>query len=401
MAISYVAGASDDSDSASSLTITLPSHQEDDFALAICMGHVSGSWTETADGGWTELDEQAETGDRRHQGAVFYKVLTDAETNPTFDYSSTEQIGVVVLVFRGVDPNTPFDVTFSDPTHYWAGVNTDNPTPDPITTNTDGAWVVVAMNAVLDNITAGGPPSGYTLRESIVNQFDRQIVTATKEVASAGTETPGAWTHTIEGGDEGQTDYQGWTLALKPQASGAAVEEDFTTSIAVGLSTFVSHVTMGIFAPEYPAIAVGLAAPFDVATTGEVVMSTSVAVGLAAPFVEFVIDEIPDDPNMDPIVARERVRMFRLDDRLHVVPLGRGARQGFRPSEGWEQVSDTFICNALDGVYGDQNSAMDVVASAWATHSGSSAAVLEAAIHQALDTAGFRRPNGRRLVEPL
>jgi hypothetical protein len=97
------------------------------------------------------------------------------------------------------------------------------------------------------------------------------------------------------------------------------------------------------------------------------------------------------------ITALSFAQFHRLSGNLVLSPIGRSARRGFRTSEGFERVSDVFqIDNHPDGEATTED-AMLAVASAWAAHSGASEATLKAAIHSALDSAGFRAHDGTSL----
>jgi hypothetical protein len=98
------------------------------------------------------------------------------------------------------------------------------------------------------------------------------------------------------------------------------------------------------------------------------------------------------------IVAREIGQFHRITGRLHLAPILRGARRGFRLSEGWERVSDPFIYDGRDDEPGDHATTMTTVTTAWAAHAGADAATLKTAVHTALDGRGYRRPDGSRLI---
>jgi hypothetical protein len=98
------------------------------------------------------------------------------------------------------------------------------------------------------------------------------------------------------------------------------------------------------------------------------------------------------------IIARQFGQLQRLNDRLALSRVGRTLRQGYQLSEDWERVSEVFVFDELDEAEGTETLVMEAIAAAWAAHAGDSAAVLSAAINTALDSFGFRRPDGTRLV---
>ena len=97
-----------------------------------------------------------------------------------------------------------------------------------------------------------------------------------------------------------------------------------------------------------------------------------------------------------PIIARSFGQFQRLNGRLTISPVRRSIHLGWRPSEGWEQVSDVFIFDQMNND-GSRTVAMSSVAAAWAANSGASAAILKTAINTALHFAGFRGVSGATL----
>lgn len=87
----------------------------------------------------------------------------------------------------------------------------------------------------------------------------------------------------------------------------------------------------------------------------------------------------------------------RINTRLHIARIRRSLRRGFAPDEGWEVVSDIFLFDGDPTSTASHDQAMAAVAQVWADHQGSDAATLKAAINDALNAFGFRRPDGTTL----
>lgn len=226
--IDYIGGAVNDSSSSTTLTLTLPSHQEDDFAIVYCRADEAGtiaSWTETAAGGWTKLREDNFTEGRDRVEAIFYKKLGISESNPTFQSSINEQISASVNIFRNVDPETPFDVT------EMVLHNQNDPTPPnpAITTVNDNAALIVLNGQTHDDITAAGAPAGFTIATDItgsVKDHRQQIVAYQLDSGAAGLKTIGDWTHSF---NNSVSEYSTYSIALRVLV---AVSNEETLEIA-------------------------------------------------------------------------------------------------------------------------------------------------------------------------
>jgi len=222
-AITLVATSSASSASVTSCSPSIPAGaQSGDLMLVFgnsSINNVQDIWDDDGGGGngWTQLDYQLGVSGVDRESAIYYKMHDGSESNPTFTLGITSRnISCGMSVYRGVDQNSPFDVTYSSGSHYSQGSN--NPVPDQpdITTVTDEAMVVIFMGAGGSGITTGGAPDGYTLTQSLVpgaTYSNRQIFAALKVVSTAGVETIGVWTHaTTSSGPETQQ----FTLALRP-----------------------------------------------------------------------------------------------------------------------------------------------------------------------------------------
>lgn len=161
-----------------------------------------------------------------------------------------EQVGVIMVV-QGADPTTFEDVAFASGSHFNSHQNTNAPDPSSITTNTDGAVVIVMTGNRSDaghlNSSSGVPntfdvdaPSGYTIEadfnpsvpngtdaegapgrlEQGTGNGDAQMTWAHQTVATAGVENPGAYANFLS-----TRDHKVITFAIRPAI--AAVRPPF------------------------------------------------------------------------------------------------------------------------------------------------------------------------------
>jgi hypothetical protein len=222
--ISFVAAANAKPSTGDSVTPAIPTGSTtDDLMIAICSrggNYGTASWLDDGGGGngWTRLVTNFTATGRDEVSAIFYKIHDGSESDPTFSLSDASNAGgaVVISTYRGVDTSTPFDVTYNNTNHYLFSENDGNPASPDITTNTDGAFVVLLLGA---SQRAGdwGAPTGYTL-DSLANtgdSYDRYAGMVYKEITSAGTENPGVWNN-VDIYFTAET--HAYTLAIKPAA---------------------------------------------------------------------------------------------------------------------------------------------------------------------------------------
>lgn len=207
-----------------SLTPAIPTGaQSGDLMVAICFRGGNGAsetWDDNGGGGngWTALSpNNYDATDRDVESRLFYKIHTGTESDPTFTHGGSYALVCILLAFRGVDNTTPFDVTYNNTNHYVYATDTANPTNSAITTVTDGAWAILLCGQTDNNITGIVVPTGYTARGDSAGNLNRQAFVATKEIATAGTETPAAWANT---GADGTEESQAYTLAIRPAGVG-------------------------------------------------------------------------------------------------------------------------------------------------------------------------------------
>lgn len=147
---------------------------------------------------------------------VWYKFLTstpDGSVVANGAGSAQEAAAYASLVLRGVDASTPIDVAIVE-TGPTVGVNPD---PGAVTTATAGAWVIAA--AVDSNQTpASAGPTGYSnfVGDGADDTRPCSVGLATKEIASAGAEDPGAFSNWGNQFNSWKT----FTVVLRPAGAG-------------------------------------------------------------------------------------------------------------------------------------------------------------------------------------
>lgn len=220
-AISFVAGSSAETGVSTSLTITKPSGTADGDVVIIVFNNGQDDGTTPTCTGFTNIGfvESAVTAD--NMTSIFYRVSSSDGASYSCDYpsSTSNQTSGIAGTFRGVDNTTPIDVTYVQANHYLKVQNTLSPTPQPITTVTNGAFVIVT-NHHKGTVTTGiTQPTSYTeVAEVIAN--NRYAEMAYREIVTAGTETPGSFT-IAESVSDGTQDSAMFTIALRPASSGA------------------------------------------------------------------------------------------------------------------------------------------------------------------------------------
>ncbi len=239
MAITYVGGSHDFAGNMSTtgpLVLSWPGgHQADDFAIIFGFVDNQSATNMVMDtSGPTAIDVGIElNGRNKAYGLWVWRATSGSMADVEISHTSGEEGSAAILVFRGVDTTTAFDAT----EEYDATADSYLAANPAITTVTESAAAVLLEALTHNAITAAGAPSGYTLGPVNTNpgQNNRNMATAyLLDVGAAGTETPGAWTHT---GDTqaSLSDPVKFTIALRPAATGP-VELDGSGSDAATLT---------------------------------------------------------------------------------------------------------------------------------------------------------------------
>lgn len=240
MAITYVAGSSNVANTYA-VTGTIPTGSTTgDLMIALCSAggnFGTADWADDGGGsnGWTRIVTNFTATGRDEISGIFYKIHDGSESDPTFTLTDTDNDAVVVIMatFRGVDTSTPFDVTYNNTNHFLFSENDGNPASPDITTNTNGAFVLLLLG-MSQRIAVFGAPTGYTLGENNPDDYDQCAGIAYKELATAGAENPGVWQNTDP---YLNAESHAYTLAIKPALAGSSSESpSVSPSISPSLS---------------------------------------------------------------------------------------------------------------------------------------------------------------------
>ncbi|MFC1648431.1 LamG-like jellyroll fold domain-containing protein [Nanoarchaeota archaeon] len=213
--ITYVNGSTNTEKDVAEITVTAPvGIQDGDFIFVQLNGATSSDRIWTLPAGFVTINNHSfDSCDTDHAAAIGYKLASGESGDYVFNINASEEgLMVSMIVLRGVDTENPFDVTYDSGLHRDMGCDDITPTNPAITTQTDGAWVILTDSCGYWEPDVWGAPSGYDLREYGHNNGGNTEI-ATKEITSAGTETPGPWTN--EYGPNNQ-DYVVYTIAIRP-----------------------------------------------------------------------------------------------------------------------------------------------------------------------------------------
>jgi hypothetical protein len=213
--IKYTVGEQQFGSSVTEISPTAPPYDSGDLLVGIGYRSNDGDcYYNDGETSWTEDTEYQTTGPD-YTGYVAWKVATSSNMG-TIDFGTTGAASIlrarVIRVNAGTfDPVNPMDAVSTTVQQN----NTDDPDPAAITTVTDNARVftfVYTGNA--DDAQSRTPPSGYTLDGE--NQGAGEFALASKEIATAAAENPGAWS----GFSTGATADMGViTFAIRPAPS--------------------------------------------------------------------------------------------------------------------------------------------------------------------------------------
>lgn len=127
----------------------------------------------------------------------------------------------LAMVFRGVDPSAPLDVTPTTAT----GLNTNRPTPPAITPVTSGAWIVSAAASAHN----GGAQNYYNISgftqvfgAAQNDTHDVNMAAAYKDDWASGAFTPSQWLHDVS--DSTSFSWAALSFALRPLGSGGNIK---------------------------------------------------------------------------------------------------------------------------------------------------------------------------------
>lgn len=159
--------------------------------------------------GYTEATELFSTDTYPTNLAVYYKLQSATpDTSITIPDTALYSEASIAYVLRGVDQTTPLDVALTSVT----GGNSGIIDPSAITPITNNSLIVVIGGSSFGGATAT-PPTGYTNSYSQQNGTSAMCVIASKLLATAGVENPGAWSGLSS---DASTAWASVTLAIRP-----------------------------------------------------------------------------------------------------------------------------------------------------------------------------------------
>jgi MSHA biogenesis protein MshQ len=217
--ISFVGAGAQVAGVGASITPVIPAFQPGDFALLVVAGRPPDNTEPSAPVGWTLRSSLRNTGPTPDLRIVtFHRILQTGDANPpvTLPVSwrdTANGMSAQIAVWRGVDSTTPFDVADATGTSGAA----QNWTPSPITTVTDGAWVVSAVSTSDDNALTVQTAQGFTGRMTggaydTTTGGDFSVGLADVLKSTAGATTMLTWRQTANNNDQ----WAGITFALRP-----------------------------------------------------------------------------------------------------------------------------------------------------------------------------------------
>jgi len=203
MAISLVGTNTQDTGSGNALTFAVPGAAQADDLILVAVKQsdngAAGIWDDDGGGGrgYTQLAYNRSTGGRDQETAIYFKVHSGSESNPTFTWRlgvTGEPMSGAMLIYRGVDT--------SDPIANFGFLNgQNNAAPANPTANISGpSQVVVVHAATHDDIVSPQPPTDFTMRAQVwagTSNDHRNLFVADKFVGDLGFYSPGAWNHTV------------------------------------------------------------------------------------------------------------------------------------------------------------------------------------------------------------
>ena len=233
--------------------LTLPTGwQEGDFALIMGGQEYNNSprsigMVSSGSMGYTKLDQEGpHAGNSKIFMDTWYKVLTASESDPDF-YSG---MCTWLLVLRGVDPDTPFDVARAR-TDVTNDADTEMSAPS-IATITDGCLIIRTHweGGLTGSVYLNGHSSHSegTVQQNFgtnAGSDGNMSVTTSLQTTRGAT---GTATAVGDGGSSGNSDSMSWTIALRPHDQAHIADElshTFATSVSLAKS---ASLTTGISA---------------------------------------------------------------------------------------------------------------------------------------------------------
>jgi len=196
---------------------------EGDLVIVACAVGSQDRNSDQAISGYSTLGTQLNRSDDTYDASmqVSYKVMgSSPDTSITIPAQGNAADGQAwaVMVFRGVDPDTPFDVASVSAT----GNNTARFDAPAITPSTAGAWIVIAGGGASSNgTTLYTAPTGFTDDWLAANGADTNDGSVGMGYYTGW--TSGSYNPDVVGGGSTNTanSWVAWTMALRPAANEA------------------------------------------------------------------------------------------------------------------------------------------------------------------------------------
>lgn len=281
------------------ISVTHPSSSSGDLLVLFVFRDEddAGDWNTPS--GWTRHTaiDGVETGGRDRVNGIFTKSSSGSEPSSitvTGTVATSRQMAGVIVRYSSSDG---LDVT-PVASHKSAGTNDATPPNASITTVTDDAMVVCLMGLTASNIDTWAAPSGYTLVDSTL-QSNSQIGVAEKVITTAGAESPGDWTNTVNGNI---AEYSGATIAIKPAAGGTTINATKDTltlteySTTVNAKTAITGTVDALTLTEYAAqvgLSTDISATVDALTLTEYGASVNARTNITTNVDSLVLTEYP------------------------------------------------------------------------------------------------------------
>ena len=236
MAITYIGNDIVDIAGGNAITLSIPAAaQADDLILVFVKQSENTTgrvWDNDGGGGrgYVRAEYRRTTGGRDMETAIYWKIHSGSETNPTFTWQqgvTAEPISGTMLIYRGVDTLFPIqDIGFLE------GQNNAAPPQPGVSISAYPAKVVAFHGATHDDISAVAPPAGYTLRSQVWNGTSndhRNLFAADITLASGDVNYNGPnWGHSVL---NTTPEYHTYAVVLQePQAIGLTEEPPLSSN---------------------------------------------------------------------------------------------------------------------------------------------------------------------------
>ena len=248
MAITYVGGLSGVSKYGGGITIDLTtlSLSTGDIVVAFFMCP-SPTNIDVSISGYTEIcnlygDYQSSQGYVNFYSG--YKIMgASPDTSISIGAYGGSDCGnaLVVYAIRGVDINTPLDVTPT--TLIYSATSPIRPTCPAITPVTSGALVVcgIGNSRAASAVNPGQYPAGYSnlVSNGVYDTRTSCVGVCSKFWSGSGAETPGEWTFNYYA-------YGGVTIALRPLSSGPANLKSLNTNLKANINSYNTNLIANV-----------------------------------------------------------------------------------------------------------------------------------------------------------